>query len=187
MRLNLGCGPVLIEGHLNLDLDQVAPDGESFRRVDVRRGLPFADRSVESINASHFLEHLTLPEARMLLAECRRVLVARGLLRVAVPDLGLLARCYIEGDMDRFAGVQPPIYGEVSSPGLKASLLLLGNMHPDSNRERYLGHQLLLDENGLAELLCGAGFAAVGRAAFDPALDAPAAENHSLVMQATAP
>ncbi len=187
MRLNLGCGPVLIDGHLNLDLEQVAPDGESFRRVDLRRGLPFADRSVEAINASHFLEHMTLPEARALLLECRRILIAGGRLRVSVPDLGLLAQCYREGDMDRFAGAQPPIYAEVASPGLKLSLLLLGNMHPDSTRDHYLGHQLLLDGPGLTELLRGAGFGAVAPGAFDPQLDAAVAESHSLVLEAVAP
>ncbi len=180
MRLNLGCGPILLDGHLNLDVEAVAPDGERFRRCDVRQGLPFPDGSVESINASHFLEHLTLPEARALLVECWRVLEPGGAIRVAVPDLRRLLDHYRQRRMDAFEGVQPEVYRTVEAQSLKLSLILLANMHPASTREHYLGHQLLLDEDGLAELLLEAWFGDVDRVPFDGRFEAH--ENHTLVM-----
>lgn len=52
-KLNLGCGPYKMEGHINIDCNPLhKPDIVR----DVSRGLPFDDNSVESIVASHFLE-----------------------------------------------------------------------------------------------------------------------------------
>ena len=54
---------------------------------DVRKRLPFSNRALSTIYASHLLEHLHLDEAQQLLAECRRVLAPGGVLRLVVPDL----------------------------------------------------------------------------------------------------
>lgn len=184
MRLNIGCGPLLLDGYLNLDIEQVAEDGESFLRCDVRRGLPFPDVSVDFINASHFVEHLTLPQAVGLLVECRRVLRPDGRLRVAVPDLYVLAKAYMDRQMQQFAADQPDVYRQVESPALRFSLIALGNLHPQSTRERYMGHQLLLDAEGLAEVFRMAGCGAAATVPFDEATETPAGRSHSIVMEA---
>jgi len=61
---------------------------------DLRRPLPFATGSVSAIYSSHVLEHLYVADAQTLLRECRRVLVAGGLIRLVVPDLASIVARY---------------------------------------------------------------------------------------------
>ena len=63
---------------------------------DVRKKLPFDDRSVDFIYSSHLIEHLRKDEAEKVLRECFRVLKKGGLIRLVVPDLELMARIYIK-------------------------------------------------------------------------------------------
>lgn len=82
--------------HLGCELDRSKLDAKAialYELIDYRpwffkRGdkLPFGDGAVGFILAEHFLEHLLLVEAAMLLDECFRVLCDGGVLRVAVPD-----------------------------------------------------------------------------------------------------
>ena len=99
MRLNLGCYTVMFKGWLNIDAlplyDYATANGYQFRQWDLRNPIPFPDASVKAIVASHVVEHLEPNHAAALLRECRRLLVPRGVLRVAVPDMELLARQYI--------------------------------------------------------------------------------------------
>lgn len=82
VRLHIGCGASPIEGWVNVDIQ----DGAGVDRLlDVRRGLPFED--VELIFAEHFIEHLTLEESLAFLAECRRILLPEGVLRLSTPNL----------------------------------------------------------------------------------------------------
>lgn len=94
MRLNLGCGPNVAPGWLNMDVDP-APGAV---RGDVRDGLPLADASVECIAAIHLIQDLPWSEIAPALAEMRRVLVPGGVLRLAVPDLDRAIRAYLSGD-----------------------------------------------------------------------------------------
>jgi SAM-dependent methyltransferase len=64
---------------------------------DVRKRLPFSDASMTAVYSSHLLEHLYLDEAQRLLAECRRVLVPGGVLRLVVPVLRAIVREYLVG------------------------------------------------------------------------------------------
>lgn len=187
MNLNLGSHQLMLPGFLNLDIEPLtAPPGMAFRQWDLRWGLPSDCRPVTFVNASHVLEHFPWTEAVSLVRAVHRVLQSGGVFRVAVPDLRLLVDAYLADQMDRFTAVQPPIYQQVQSPGLKLSFLLLGNNSHDCTRDHYTGHQLLLDESGLRELLGAGGFAsaAITRVAFDARYDAPNTENHSLVMEA---
>ena len=81
MKLNLGCGRFPLAGYINVDADPVA-------RPDVLHDLerfpyPFAPSSVEEIEASHVLEHLSDPFAAV--AEWHRILAPGGRLVVRVP------------------------------------------------------------------------------------------------------
>ncbi|MCB1008807.1 MAG: methyltransferase domain-containing protein [Acidobacteria bacterium] len=82
VRLHLGCGPLRLEGWVNVDL-------ERFPAVDVqcdaRRRLPF--RGARYVFAEHFLEHLDLDDALALLADCRELLEPDGVLRLTTPNL----------------------------------------------------------------------------------------------------
>lgn len=121
-RVNLGSGPRAAPGWINLDgswqarlagrpcLARVVEwatgrdAGHWSRDVrchDVRRGLPFADRSVAIVYASHFLEHLTRDEAAFVLREAWRVLQPGGVCRMVVPDLEAAIAAY---EIDRRQG-----------------------------------------------------------------------------------
>jgi ubiquinone/menaquinone biosynthesis C-methylase UbiE len=63
---------------------------------NLAKGLPFDDGVVDVIYHSHFLEHLDRPTCPVFLKEVLRVLRPGGLHRIAVPDLELLARAYVE-------------------------------------------------------------------------------------------
>jgi predicted SAM-dependent methyltransferase len=84
-RLNIGCAEVKYPGWMNID---ILPDADVV--VDVTRGLPWADKSVPYIYNERFVEHLSVEEARAFLAECRRVLLPGGVLRIATPHLEFL-------------------------------------------------------------------------------------------------
>lgn len=63
---------------------------------NLRKGIPFPDDAFDVVYHSHFLEHLTQEAALGLLAECRRVLKPRGLMRVVLPDFPALCTAYLD-------------------------------------------------------------------------------------------
>ncbi|MDA8360850.1 MAG: methyltransferase domain-containing protein [Gammaproteobacteria bacterium] len=107
-RLNLGCGPVIADGWINVDGSRRAWLATRLPRLDalltrlrllpptaftpsvvhhdVRQPLPWRDMSVAAIYAGELWEHLEYPDARRLMRECFRVLKPGGVLRICVPD-----------------------------------------------------------------------------------------------------
>src|SRR5882672_9376986 len=67
--LNIGCGKEHLSDFVNMDMARPYD-----KKLDARKGLPFADRTVEGIYSEHFVEHLTQEEGLGFLRECRRVL-----------------------------------------------------------------------------------------------------------------
>ena len=61
---------------------------------DVREGLPYRRNSLSYVYSSHCFEHFYADQARRFLRECIRVLKPGGILRLVVPDLGLLIHQY---------------------------------------------------------------------------------------------
>lgn len=175
--VNVGCGATPTPGWVNLDNSPtLALTGrpaltaalarlgllpevqrrliETARRFDVRRAdgarLPLADRSVRAVYSSHMFEHLDRREADRFLAEVRRVLVAGGILRLAVPDLALAVGDYLEhkdGDalVERLYMSRPRARGIVG----RARQLLVGDRH----------HLWMYDAGSLCRLLERRGFA----------------------------
>lgn len=121
IKVNLGCGLNAVDGWHNFDRSpnlmlvrvpmlrrslrrlgllsdaHMAAWPRNVRRHDIRRPLPFGDRTVDAIYTSHTLEHLYLDEARLVLRECERVLRAGGVIRLAMPDAEQLARDLLDG------------------------------------------------------------------------------------------
>jgi predicted SAM-dependent methyltransferase len=62
--------------------------------LDLRYGLPIPDDSVQFIYSEHLVEHFSLNDSLRLFSECRRVLAADGVMRVATPDLTEIVRDY---------------------------------------------------------------------------------------------
>src|SRR5215210_631424 len=82
LRLNLGSGPDVRAGWLNIDFM-----GDADLLVDLRRPLPLPDRSAELAYSEHTLEHLDYPtDAEAFLRECLRVLRPGGVVSIGVPD-----------------------------------------------------------------------------------------------------
>lgn len=106
----LGRAPVLpwllgrlgIISQSQLKFMTLTSDG-AIRYADVTRRIPEPDDSVDIIYCCHMLEHLTRPNARRFLAECRRVLKPSGAIRIVVPDVRTLVDEYLRtGKADRF-------------------------------------------------------------------------------------
>lgn len=152
LRLNVGSFTVMIPGFINidiLDLSNYAKEhGFLFEQVDVRYGLPYPDGSVDFINVSHLIEHLSRKEAKYFLKECRRVLNPKGKIRIGTPDLNKLIEVYLERDMDRFNEHQPEEYRKASSQAEKFWRILTP------------GHKTIYDYEALSRLLEETGFKA---------------------------
>jgi SAM-dependent methyltransferase len=63
---------------------------------DLRKGIPFEDKTFDAVYHCHVLEHIERESAPGFLSECYRVLKPGAVLRVVVPDLEILARNYLE-------------------------------------------------------------------------------------------
>ena len=87
MKLNLGSGEQCIDGYENLD----GKNGDSLYPLNVEDG------SVETIRASHVLEHFSHTEVMAVVQHWVSKLEPGGLLRIAVPDFEMLARDYLDG------------------------------------------------------------------------------------------
>lgn len=90
--VNIGCGQTFHPAWINLDIVPSAPEVQV---LDIRRGLPFADRSCDVCYSSHVLEHLSPDQANFLLREVFRVLRSGGIVRLVVPDLEQIVRGYL--------------------------------------------------------------------------------------------
>ncbi|MDT5017987.1 MAG: hypothetical protein QOD39_4147 [Mycobacterium sp.] len=87
--LVVGTGHHAPTGWLATDLDPTVAHDAVF--MDAAGTFPFPDASFTRVHSEHMIEHVSLEEGRSMLAECARVLVPGGRLRVATPDLARLA------------------------------------------------------------------------------------------------
>lgn len=107
LRLNVGCGPVLLDGYVNVD-------ARSLPGVDLVadvHDLPVPEGSVIEIHAAHILEHFTIEDSREhILPHWRSLLAPDGILRVVVPDADAMARAYAAGAIG-FSDLNMVIFG----------------------------------------------------------------------------
>ena len=138
---------------------EAAGDKTDFRVHDLRKGLPFADNSVDFIYFGQAIEHLNpLYEVPQFVAECRRVLRPGGIVRISTPDLDVLLASYLNGDMLEFAVEQPQPYRDAKSKALRLTYLMFGSLGPASTNEHYEGHHLTYNKDSMREILEAAGF-----------------------------
>ena len=81
-KLHIGCGPVLLEGWINVD---IAPYPGIDAQLDVTKGIPYRD--LEFVFAEHFIEHLSYDDGANFLANCRAAMRTDGVLRLSTPNL----------------------------------------------------------------------------------------------------
>lgn len=94
IRLNLGAGVQPIEGFVNIDRKA---GGEVYP-------LQYGDSSVDEIRASHILEHFSYYEVPKIVKHWASKLKSGGILKVAVPDFGKIARDYVGGKKTNVLG-----------------------------------------------------------------------------------
>ena len=116
----------------------------NFQTLDARK-LPFPSNDFDYIVASHFLEHLTADEGLVFIQECHRVLKKDGVIRLAVPDAGLLIEKYVAEELGYFDEINPECKKAVTPLG-KLNALLWG------------GHKTVYDAPTLSYKLQKAGF-----------------------------
>lgn len=91
--LNLGCGTRYNNSWTNLDFVSTGPNVLAHNLLN---GIPFKNETFEVVYHSHVLEHFSQKDGIIFLRECFRVLKPNGLIRIAVPDLEVIAREYIK-------------------------------------------------------------------------------------------
>jgi predicted SAM-dependent methyltransferase len=97
--LNWGCGEYPEPGWINSDVKDVP--GIDLP-CDIREGLPLEDDSIDYVVSIHALPELSHPDLVPALRELRRVLRARGVLRLSLPDLDRGIAAYKRGDRAYF-------------------------------------------------------------------------------------
>ena len=97
MRLNLGSGPQLLPGFVNVDRG-CAP--AEVAGADYKQGeaYPLEFTDLDEIRASHVLEHFSHTQVRDVLENWVGALKSGGLLRIAVPNFELIAERYLAGE-----------------------------------------------------------------------------------------
>jgi predicted SAM-dependent methyltransferase len=173
LKLHIGCGDTYIDGWINIDM--VSPGKRRDVQWDLRRGLPFPDRSVNSIFSEHLFEHIPVPDGLRLLRECRRVLTDGAVIRIGVPDLGRYINSYLEKDS---------IIDDVR-PGRATRALALSELF------YFHGHRAMYDAQTLRLLLETAGYSDIvesnfGDSAIVPCPDSALRQLETLYVEARA-
>ena len=135
------------------------------RYGDIVRGLPIPYNSCGGIYASHILEHLSLSDFRLALANTLSYLDTDGIFRLVVPDLEVLIQRYVSDNSPeasirflRSCGLGK----EYRSKGLKSFLYdFLANS----------AHLWMWDYKSLEDELIKSGFSSVRRAFFNDSVD----------------
>jgi predicted SAM-dependent methyltransferase len=127
--------------------------------LNVTKGLPWPDGSVEAIYSSHMLEHLDQAKAQQLLQECHRVLTTGGIIRIVVPDLLRIAMSYMRDKERGHAVAANQFLNELYlTPEFKGSRL-----HAVAMRKLHAPHRWMYDYESMAELLLSLGFTDIVR------------------------
>jgi predicted SAM-dependent methyltransferase len=95
-KLHLGCGTNYREGWVNVDSSEYSAGTKFDIDMDLTKRLPFENDSVSFITNEHFLEHINRYNGLAFLAECYRVLIPNGVLRISTPSLEHAVDVYIK-------------------------------------------------------------------------------------------
>ena len=155
-KLHIGCGPFVMDGWLNVDINCYRPD---IRYLDAGKPYPFPDHSFNYIYSEHLFEHLSVEEQTVMLQECYRILKPGGRMRLAMPNLHFLMELYLHPDKDcnrRYLAWSYRLFGmkqgvpEVAEKNYPTYVI--------NNFFRLWGHQFIHTPESLKELAEGIGF-----------------------------
>jgi FkbM family methyltransferase len=132
LKLNIGSGDAItMKGYVNVDA----------KFGDMAFPLQYGDNTVDECRASHILEHFPQGQILDVLRDWTRVLKPGGVLKVAVPDLEVIAGEYVAGNPQ----------------GLPLAGYLMGGQTDDHDY-----HRAVFDHTALSKLLFDAGLRDIG-------------------------
>jgi predicted SAM-dependent methyltransferase len=151
IKLNIGCGPVLKPGWLNVDIE---PIDERVVYMNAAERFPLPGESVDFAYSEHMIEHVSSAAGEFLLGEVHRVLKRGGWVRIATPDLDNVVRlqrpALTEGERN-YVAWSNRTFGDTAT--------MADNPCYTVNRMfREWGHQFLYDVPTLRQTLERGGF-----------------------------
>ena len=154
-KLQIGTGPNPLPGWLNTDRD---PEVPGVVYLDARKRFPFRDATFDYVFSEHQIEHISYAAGQFMLAECYRVLKPGGTIRIATPDLAVLACLCTSSPTPEQERYVRWVVDTFLSPadGYRPAFVL-------NNAFRAWGHRFLYDEETLRAALERSGFVDVAR------------------------
>lgn len=158
MKLHIGCGPIHLEGWVNIDIQQSHMPGVCMDCLQLSDA--FGEGTVDLIFSCHMLEHLDYPDGAVRFFEQTfKVLKPGGTLRIVVPDLYAICRGYLGGsDLKFIHGPDFPAYYHKSESRAE-------RLHFFVSGKRW-EHQICFDFELLEMLMKDAGFSNIRWQAF---------------------
>jgi predicted SAM-dependent methyltransferase len=153
-KLQIGGGLRLLDGWLNADIEL----WHGVYYLDAARPFPLPDAAFRYVFCEHMIEHVDFDAAASMLAECRRVLLPGGRVRIATPDLASLVAVLNGCESELPQRYQDFFRQHFIPPGQPATGAALANAF-----FRSWGHRFIYDEETLRALLEAAGFEQVVR------------------------
>jgi predicted SAM-dependent methyltransferase len=92
--LNIGCGYHYSDESPWTNVN-FFKSGENVIAHNLLLGIPFKKETFDMVYHSHVLEHFSKSDGKQLIEECFRVLKPGGTIRIAVPDLEIIAKNYL--------------------------------------------------------------------------------------------
>jgi predicted SAM-dependent methyltransferase len=90
--LNLACGSTFHNDWINIDF---VSNSDLVQAHNLLEGIPFEAQSMDVVYHSHVLEHFSKADGTQFIKDCFRVLKPQGIIRIAVPNLELIAKEYL--------------------------------------------------------------------------------------------
>ena len=169
MKLHVGCGPIYIKGMFNIDLREDCKTdyrGNLFDLTDPDHPQHILEDSADLIWSCHMLEHLDYPSGvEACLDAFYGWMKKDGTLRLALPDLALVAGYYVKGDSRLFS-----MYGDSIDEHLYKK---------QSKAERFTffmrgwEHTVVFDFELIEELMQDAGFRNITKMPFNQSMTGP--------------
>ena len=158
--LNVGCGPNIVPDFLNIDY--FWQPGVDYC-CDITKRFAIADAVIGGVYTEHCFEHISLEGGRAFLAECFRMMMPGGIIRIVVPDLEMYARSYVD-QLDGRSTTLPNEYF-VNRTGVDQPVALINELFYGS------GHRFIYDYRALADVLTQAGFSSITKLAIGQGAD----------------
>jgi predicted SAM-dependent methyltransferase len=103
MKLNLGAGKMVLDGFVNIDIQQ---NPKAKRPLDILadvRSVPLEGGCADEVHAYHVIEHFHRWETDAVVAEWKRLLKGGGLLVLELPNLEAACRNLLAGMTDQMS------------------------------------------------------------------------------------